>query len=217
MEITGYFDTPDLFVDYPTEAEWDEIMENGECAALASRYLGRPLDSFGRFGASGLRPFERDWKLGERGVWCAISASGPGDDDEQYEPLIGSAVGQDQTFLYGREACVERTDDGDLGNAVPCSMPHVLEITGSVDLTGGGDQLPADDAAWDAAVGDECARLAWIYLGREPRDESVRPSWLYIEPGSWEAGRRVVECTVARYAPDGNAVAVTGPLRDQVT
>jgi hypothetical protein len=36
---------------------------------------------------------------------------------------------------------------------------------------------------------------------------------LKIEPSSWAAGRRTVECTAAHYDPSGHVIAVSGSVR----
>ncbi|HVW31161.1 MAG TPA: septum formation family protein, partial [Acidimicrobiia bacterium] len=41
---------------YPTEAEWTHLTQTGECAALATAYIGGVLDPYGRFGIGAIHP-----------------------------------------------------------------------------------------------------------------------------------------------------------------
>jgi len=89
------------------------------------------------------------------------------------------------------------------------SQSHLWEVAGYADLTGKVAQPPAvnDDPAWGLLVGDACHVAAAGYLGHEPRNDQ-RAGWEPIEPGSWAAGRRTVECTVARYRGNQDVPAV---------
>ncbi|HEV7525104.1 MAG TPA: septum formation family protein [Acidimicrobiia bacterium] len=90
---------------------------------------------------------------------------------------------------------------------------HEWEIAGYVDLTSNLRPPPAvnDVAGWQRLVGDRCRVVGRGYLGHDPIDDQGA-SWLPIEPGSWAAGRRTVECVVARFRAD-HTVASVGSLK----
>jgi hypothetical protein len=126
--------------------------------------------------------------------------------DYHFQPFNGPAKGVDQTYLYGTGVCMSSGGAG----SVPCSLTHAYEITGTVDLHGL-VQLPATDAAWDAATGPGCTDVSRTYVGGT-FPPGVRAGSLKIDPSSWASGRRIVECTVEAFDASGNSIPTTGTL-----
>src|SRR6266511_657083 len=52
---------------FPTKAEWDHH-EKVKCGPAIERFLGRPLDPYGRFTAGTLIPNISKWEIGDRDV-----------------------------------------------------------------------------------------------------------------------------------------------------
>jgi hypothetical protein len=212
IEITGSHDVTEQFDSYPTDSQWDAVFE-GECAVLAERHLGGLLDPMGRYYSTGLVPTYEGWDLfDDRRVWCGIGAV-PIDqpvDADRSAVKVGAATLADQSHLRAPGTC-ELIDEH---WSVPCTEPHHVEFTGQIDLSGRVESPPAPDDrdGWAALIGEECWSIAEGYLGRPLVDDLVS-GWIPIEPGSWTAGRRQVECMVGRSRAE-EWVILTGPLRE---
>jgi hypothetical protein len=212
IEITGSHDVTGQFDTYPTESQWDAVFE-GDCAVLNERHLGGVLDPMGRYYSAGLRPTYDGWELGgDRQVWCGIGAL-PVDEpvaDDHSAVKMGAATFANQAHVRSPGVCKLLDEHW----PVPCTEPHHVEFTGTVDLTGRVELPPArdDDDGWAALIGQGCRDLAESYLGR-PLADDLASGWMPIEPGSWTAGRRLVECMVGRSRAD-EWVILTGPLRE---
>jgi hypothetical protein len=96
---------------------------------------------------------------------------------------------------------------------VPCDGVHDWEVTGTVDLGGvvGPPPETSDLDGWSALVGEACDTLASAYLGHQPSG-GLAGGWIPIEAESWDAGQRLVTCTIGRGA-DGEPVPLAAPLR----
>ena len=126
-----------------------------------------------------------------------------------YVAFSGRAEGTSQALILSTGECGTSAYLG----PVPCSQPHDEEVTGTIDLTRrvANPPDPSDDSGWGALVGADCARLAHNYLGFGPKGD-VNSGWVPIQAGSWAAGRRVLECTVAHFR-GGEALMSTGSLK----
>jgi hypothetical protein len=193
----------------PTEAEWDYI-DATVCAPLVERYLHAKIDPQGEYHASSIRPTEEGWASGDRRFHCGIIVKG-NTGSRNLIPFSGRGDAHAQYHALAPGSCMPAGVGDQLsGVVVPCTQPHVLEISGAVDLTGRIDHAPSDDELKNL-VRDECDRVATAYLGHTPGDD-LSAGWFGLEPGSWDAGHRIVECTLARYSGD-TRVVLNAPLR----
>jgi hypothetical protein len=219
FEVAGHVDLS-AGGDYPTDDGWRDMAHTGECLRLDEKLLTHPFDSHGRFILTVIRPTAGSWSMGRRKVWCGISARKETDHDDEDQPwklvpLTGSARGQDQTRLNPVGTCLPRDPStGKTRPPVPCGDPHSYEITGVVDIADRTAERPATTEEWARAVSTDCRRLAQSYLGRAP-DNRFRSVWFEIPVDSWAAGRRVAECGLAVYGPDGDRSAISGEARSQ--
>jgi hypothetical protein len=180
-----------------------------QCTPAAEKFLGQPVDPYGRFYVSAIAPSERAWRVGDRTMWCDVQlnnmsgqvSTGP------LQSYVGEARGATQTYLQPVGTCEARAFDG----PVPCDTPHIFEISGNVDLTEKATALPASQNAWQALVGSACNRVGMGYL-RRAYPTSIEGGWQDIEASSWDAGRRVVQCVVGKVAPDGAWATLDVPL-----
>jgi hypothetical protein len=180
-----------------------------QCTPIAEKFLGQPVDPYGRFYVSAIAPSEQAWGVGHRTMWCDVQlndvsrkvSTGP------LRPYVGEARGASQTYLQPVGTCEPPGFDG----PVPCNTPHVVEISGNVDLTAKTSSLPASESAWQNLVGSACNRLGVEYLGRA-YPAGVESGWQDIAASSWDAGRRVVQCVVGKVAPNGGWVTLDVPL-----
>jgi hypothetical protein len=194
---------------YPTAAEWDAI-ETAVCGPVVESYLQAKIDPSGRYAATGIHPTEASWARGVRSLHCGINQRGETADDK-FIAFTGKVDPARQYQAFAPGTCLPAGDAGRLGRPVPCTQPHVLEITGAVDLTGRIGHAPTNDEM-DQTIGADCEQIAAAYLGR-PLEDDLWSGWLNIEPESWDAGHRITECTLERYGPDNAPVVLSAPLR----
>jgi hypothetical protein len=209
MEMTNRHELTGKLDHFPTDAEW-LLIDTRDCGPGAQKLIGAPLDPDGRYYATAIQPSADSWAVGDREMWCGVgrrSFTRP-PRESMIMPFTGKVEGTAQDLVAPVGSCW-----GDAAYVVPCGQPHKWEVTGVVDLTGKVAQPPAadDDHGWNALVGDACHTVARGYLGRDVVGEE-RAGWEPIQPGSWAAGRRRVECNVARYFGD-QAVPVVGSLK----
>ncbi len=195
----------DRFDHFPTEAEWQGVFEH-DCAPGTRALIGGPVDPVGRYFPTAIMPTHESWIHGDREVWCGVgslSLTAP-PRPSMLMPFTGRVEGTTQARIAPIGSCWGRSE-----YEIPCSQSHLWEVAGYADLAGKVARPPAvdDDHAWGLLVGDACHVVALGYLGHEPRNDQ-RAGWEPIEPGSWAAGRRTVECTVARYQGNQNVPGV---------
>lgn len=195
---------------FPTEAEWEAIIARN-CDAPTTAYLGYPLDEYGKFGVSVIQPTDDSWKMRDRTLNCGIGVrtSRSPLNPQEMTPFTGSVKGQDQTHLIPVGACYSYTS-AESGGEVPCTEPHGVEIVGHVDISATKTR-PQNDDQWYKATA-ACESLAKAYAPSAAKSGFDR-GYLYIQPSSWDAGRRVTECTLAKYDASGNPVDVTGSVK----
>jgi hypothetical protein len=206
MEVTGKFTMSKG--PYPSEPEWDAIFDTGRCAEMGAAYLGGHLDPSGMYAPRGIIPLADGWLQGDREVWCGLWRY-PLEEVAASERYTGKIDPSAQHRLYPVGACLGPDGDGLTGGTVPCDAPHVVEISGHVDLAGRVQAMPTRDQ-YDGLVGDACERLGSAYARGNFR-APVHAGWLDIEQGSWDSGRRVVTCTVAEYRNE-DALTITRRL-----
>jgi hypothetical protein len=210
MEMTASLQVSVTYDHFPSDTEWKALFDH-DCAPSIRALMGVPLDPVGLFYATGIQPTADSWANGDRTIWCGIGEQSLTAPARPFGgvPFRGRVEGRPQARIYPVGACLSN----DTAYVVPCSQAHLVEIAGWVDLTGKVAQPPAPDDvnAWQRLVGDSCLRAARNYLGHDPiNDEGA--GWDPIQPGSWATGRRVAECTVARYR-GGEAIPSIGSLK----
>lgn len=209
LEVTGHVTLPTEPAVYPDGAGWSAVMSE-HCGPVAAAYLGRPLDPYGRLALQALHPRADAWARGDRDYWCGLGAANPARLPEAEAPLkTGPAKGADQAFLWPTGACVTLEPWA----AVPCEQPHRYEVTGVVDLSGRRSEPSAgqwDEIGWSG----ECVQRAAEYLGRPFSTEGGLGSMvLRLDPASWAAGTRRVNCVIGRSDGTGTPVDSTGSLK----
>jgi hypothetical protein len=123
----------------------------------------------------------------------------------------GVVRGQDQELVYPVGTCFGVGSEGLGGAVVPCSGIHSSEITGTSRIAYQVDQLPQSGAEWEELVGPECGSLATQYAGGSlPAD--MQSGSLPLEQESWDAGERLVQCTIGWFGPAGRPTTESGSL-----
>jgi putative regulator of septum formation len=183
------------------------------CLARDVKYLGAPLDPFGRFLSEEFVPTRKGWKAGEREISCTLAwrpDSVPTAADGLTK-FTGRVKGQDQTPRLATGTCIAFAEESHSLGVVDCHVVHEYEITGSSDVTGKATTLPTHDQ-FGALTSDDCTRAGLAYFGgRLPA--GVATGWFDIQDLSWTAGRRLVDCIAARPDGAGGWGSITGPLR----
>jgi hypothetical protein len=213
IEMTGSVDLRSRFADYPSDADW-QVLFQGDCKRITEQYLGTPLDPHGRYASSGLYPLRPLWDEGKRTLHCGIQATNPGNPGvggiQTATLFAGRADGHAQTFTYPVGTCLAPLPGNTSVAIADCVSSHAIEITGTVDITGRIDHAPSTNEL-SLIVNTDCSRLAVAYLGRNPAPP-LYSGWLAMDPASWAAGRRTIECTIER-AVNGSMAPSAGPFR----
>lgn len=214
-EVTGVVNIADRYpsgVPAPSVDEWRDLAM-ARCADGAQKYLGRPLDPFGKFTVSALRPDTSEWSDGDRDMRCVLQWAAPGG---ALQEITGNAAGQSQAPVWSPGTCLALAGKT-VGNPIDCAQPHAYEIVSTIDLkTHFTDTYPSqrDQAAW---LDTECDHDLQSYAGGVDLDaQHLILSWDLREQESWDAGSTLVNCKVAAKLPDNSGLApVTGSIRQQ--
>lgn len=206
----------DIAAEYPEDApppelaRWQELAVE-KCAPGVTDYLGGTLDPNGRYKVNALKPSAAQWEDGDRKLRCGVqTASRSG----ALLPAKGSAAGQDQSGIHEPGTCLA-LDGQVIGDPVPCSEPHAVEIVGNVDLGASfPDKYPAEDAQIEKAIA-LCVAVTKEYTnGIDLEKKGLIPYPDALSEESWAAGSRKVDCKVAAKLANGTGLApVTGSVR----
>lgn len=198
---------------FPDELQWTRIFASA-CGPVATSYLGYALDPTGRFAPGGISPSDGSWAQGDRTLWCGIQVSvqqSPDQNPNDLNPFTGVVRGQDQGVVHAIGSCFGPGSPGLRGAMVPCTSPHVDEVTGSVSIAGQVGQLPPTAGAWSSLVGADCQKLAVGYHGGD-LPPGVSAGWVPLTRSDWDAGVRTVECSIGWFDAGGNPVVGTSAL-----
>jgi hypothetical protein len=214
LEVTGRADMP-VVAHYPTDAEWTDILDKGDCGRQAATYLSGGLDPYGKYGVGGIEPSAEGWAGGDREVWCGLDAKRHDAhfDPDTLEAFTGGARSQPQGFVYPAGTCLAGDAVADTTSGrVPCAEPHLYEVVGDIDTSHAFSSPPATDApAWATKLYPACSALTrTAFGGRMPTGIQVRLT--SIDPASWGTGQRQVECQIARFGAGGHPTTLTAPL-----
>ncbi|WP_238439213.1 septum formation family protein, partial [Frankia nepalensis] len=196
---------------YPDYQTWIALEER-YCVDPVERFLGHPLDPYGRFYLSAVHPSLDGWQRGERDVHCGLSgrtpyAATPG----RHDLFTGSAEGADQAWVFPAGTCLASDADGVVG--VACAEPHQQVAIGGARLADTRHGAAPSEQEFKAQAQPLCAAVARDYLGPSfQQTETVRVGWLPIAEESWRAGSRAFTCAITYVTPSGDLRFVTGDL-----
>ncbi|MFC7618528.1 septum formation family protein [Actinokineospora soli] len=213
FEVTSTIDVAAEFPEDappPDVARWQELAVQ-KCTPGVTDYLGGKLDPHGRYKVNALKPSPAQWEDGDRKLRCGVqTASRSG----AMLPGTGSAAGADQSGIHEPGTCLA-LDGQTIGDPVPCSEPHAVEIVGNVDLSKAfkGD-YPAEDKQIEKAI-ELCEAVTNKYTNNtDLAKKGLIPYPDALKEESWIAGSRKVDCKVAAKLKDGSGLApVTGSVR----
>jgi hypothetical protein len=170
------------------------------------------------------------------GIWLSRSSVGDESavealpDEQPTSSPTESSVPEsfDQTFQWRRYAvgdCVTwNQNDPHLARTpvVPCREPHLVEMTGRVELDDRFESYPSD-AQWEVVLIFDCGRLMEEYIGGRPVEMPyLRPHIIHPIAESWELGERYAWCGVTKQLSQeadasGALLESVGSLRNAVS
>ncbi len=109
--------------------------------------------------------------------------------------------------------CVTWThpDASDL-REVGCGQPHLLEVTGTADISGSypaGAAFP-NSATWQRVTQSSCTASATSYLGKLDPDGRFMVGALQPDKAQWTDGDRSLRCGLQGSTPSGQPLTTTG-------
>ncbi|PPK65963.1 septum formation family protein [Actinokineospora auranticolor] len=211
VDITGDY-PPDVAP--PDLARWQQIAK-AKCTPGVTAYLGGKLDPFGKYTVNALKPSEAQWQDGDRKLRCGVQRTTPSGG---LLTSTGSAADADQSNVHEPGTCLA-LDNQKIGDPLPCDQEHAYEIVGTVDL---GSAFPGDSPTKDAQLekaGELCVEVTNTYTGgTDLAAKGLTPYADALEPESWAAGSRKVDCKVGARLADGSGLApVTNSVRGTPT
>lgn len=214
-EVTSVVNIADKYgagVPSPSVDEWRTIALQ-RCTDGAQSYLGKPLDPFGKFTVSALRPSPGEWAGGDREMRCVLEWAAPGG---ALQAVTGKVADQSQAAVWNPGTCLALAGKT-VGNPIDCAQPHAYEIVATIDLKQhftGGYPNEKDQATW---LDTECGNDVQSYAGGvDLAGQHLILTWDTREQESWDAGSTLVNCKVGAKLPDNSGLqAVTGSVRQQ--
>jgi hypothetical protein len=182
------------------------------CQLAVRAYLGSHFDPNSKFTSTVLwAGDEQGARTDDRNMLCGLQLPGP---DGRPIPFKGTVAEQDQSKVWPAGTCLGI--DADSGRStempVPCSAPHAVEVTGTVNLR---DQFPDArpiEPDQDGFLRDACARMTDQYLAPLPLNGTgLSVNYAIMSAASWNAGSRQVACEIgSRRGDDGWVPLVAG-------
>ena len=218
FEVIGTVDLTTSFgvaAAFPTDASWQSVVAQ-QCTPLAMDYLAGRYDPFGRFAVGALKPSESGWQAGDRTLHCGLQVNAR---SGALFHVVTSAKITDQSNVHPPGTCLG-IDGVDVGDPVDCAQPHAVEVVGNVDL---GQLLQVQDypaeTAQDEALAGACTQLADEYAGGAGAVAAKKLTvyWDTLQPESWQAGTRKVDCKLGALLPDSSGFApITGGVKGEI-
>jgi putative regulator of septum formation len=212
-EVTGVVSIADKYgpgAPSPNVDEWRDLAMQ-RCTDGAQQYLGKPLDPFGKFTVSALRPNSDEWADGDRDMRCVLEWAAPGG---ALQPTKGKAADVSQSPVWDPGTCLALAGKT-VGNPIDCAQPHAYEIVATVDLSKhftGGYPNHDDQGTW---LDTECNTDLQSYApGVDLGAQKLILTWDTLEQESWDAGSTLVNCKVGAPLQDNSGLqAITGSIR----
>ena len=206
MEVVAAVALTGMHGAYPSAEAW-RLIDASQCGPVVERYLGGPIDPYGKYYAGSISPIKDGWDQGDRDIWCGISATGEiAGTAAALPPMLGRVRAQDQERVLAPGTCIGGPTVAD-GVELDCALPHLFEVTGTVDLGGQGLVSPTIDVIRRAAA-QPCSQVSTAFLGRS-LPATLESGSLGVPPETWAAGGRLAECVIGQPSASG-WVPVTG-------
>ncbi|GLY64042.1 septum formation family protein [Amycolatopsis taiwanensis] len=212
-EVTGVVNIADRYgpgTPSPTVDQWRDLALE-KCTDDAQKYLGKPLDPFGKFAVSALRPTNDQWSDGDREMRCVLEWAAPGGE---LQPTTGKAADVSQSAVWEPGTCLALAGKT-VGNPIDCAQAHAYEIVATVDLKdhfNGGFPNRNDQSTW---LDTECNKDVQSYAGGvDLGKQKLILAWDTVQQESWDAGSTQVNCKVGAKLEDNSGLqAITGSIR----
>ena len=175
-----------------------------QCAPAVENYLGDKFDPNSRFSISLLWAGDKAWKhSGERRMLCGLQLPGPNNQQALFK---GRVADLDQSKIWPTGTClgIDPSTSQPTDAPVDCSVPHAMEVTGTVNLAErfpGGVPVEADQ---DAFIKDVCTTLTDAYVAPgQLRDTTLTLIYSTVSLPSWNAGSKQVACSIGATLGNG--------------
>ena len=191
---------------FPDVLRFTEL-QSEHCDPAVADFLDSRFDPNGKFEVGSINPGQQNWDNGERTLLCGLKYVKP---SGTFIATSGPVQGQDQSKIWDAGTCfgINQSQATDM---VDCAQPHAFEVAGVVDLavqfTGG--PPTADDQ--EKYLNETCSKVVDEYLGSP---DALRNKTLTaflgepLDPLSWLAGSRKVNCNIGKGTTDGFAPIV---------
>lgn len=181
------------------------------CTPAVNTYLRGRFDPRGLFSVGLIDPGEASWRAGQRTVRCGLQHVGV--SGEQF-PIQGRVSDLDQSDVAPVGSC-ENISATLPADPVDCALPHASEVISVVDL---GQKFPAAYPAiadQDTFLDETCRAAADAVLGAPDAaaTKGLTVFWGNLQPESWAAGSRRVNCSVGKQLSGGGFAPTTGAAR----
>lgn len=200
----------------PTPARIQQISQE-QCAVAARQYLGTEYDPNSRFAATMVWPGETAWReSGARRILCGLQL--PGLSGQQFA-FKGRVAELDQSRVWSACTCLGIDPETNQPTDVPadCSLPHAMEVTGTVDVGARFPNGPPSEAEQDGFIKGTCTKLTDEFLAPiQLRSTALTLVYSTVSPPSWTAGSRQVSCSLGAVRADGTWSTLVGSARGQL-
>ena len=185
------------------------------CIKPTKRYLDGKFDPNGKFSIAPILPPPAAWKQGDRTLLCGLQITGP---DGSAKEVQGTVLAQDQSRVYAPGTCVGVDPQSGTAGVVDCGSDHSYEVTQIIDLSKKFDFYPVA-AVMDKYLADSCTQAARDYLGGDDAlyNSTLEPFWTALPLESWNAGSRLVNCSLTKVNPAGSFSTLSGSAKGQFT
>jgi Septum formation len=184
------------------------------CQLAVRDYLGSHFDPNSRFTSTVLwAGDEQGAKTDDRNLLCGLQLPGP---DGRPIPFKRMVAEQDQSKVWPAGTClgIDAQTGRSTDMPVPCSAPHAVEVTGTVNLR---DQFPDArpiEPDQDGFLRGACTRMTDEYLAPKPLNVTGQSvNYTIMSAASWNAGSRLVACEIGTRRGDDGWVPLVGAAK----
>ncbi|MFI5500403.1 septum formation family protein [Nocardia asteroides] len=197
---------------HPDSLRMTELRDE-HCIPAVQQYLGGRFDPRGRYMVNVMSPSPAGWQHGDRTLRCGLQVAATATSPA----ATGSVTKVDQSKVHTVGTCLGINQNLPT-DPVDCAQPHAVEIVGTVDLAANFTGGPPSEADQDKFVEAECNRLSSDYLGSPDaiRNKTLTLFFDYLEPTSWLAGSKKLDCWLGKGADREGFAPIVGSARGEI-
>ncbi|WP_024795944.1 septum formation family protein [Tomitella biformata] len=198
-----------------TPARYIELRDQ-VCVPATEQYLGGKLDPSGRFTVGLIHPSSKGWSQGERSIRCGLQETSV--DGTVFHTISGTVASQDQSKVLQPGEC-RGIKGGVPTDPVDCGEEHAVEATAILNLAEQFPDGPPSAEQQDQFLQEACLAATEAFLGSPDalHNQTLTVLWGNLSLPSWQAGSRLVNCTVGSRSAAGDYAPIVGAARGQIT